>query len=150
MIIRQLTSLFLLLLVFVFSYSASHPEVYGYKILRIIDGDTLEIEANFLPEELGKKLHVRIAGINTPEKGRFAGCSEENMLSLKAKLFVEQEVYKAKDRGILLYGWDKYGGRVLGDVYLDGVLLSKIMLDSGYADKYEGSGPKTDWCKKLK
>jgi endonuclease YncB( thermonuclease family) len=39
----------------------------------------------------------------------------------------------------------KYGGRVLGDVIIDGEPLSKKLIASGYAIPYDG-GTKKSWC----
>ena len=41
--------------------------------------------------------------------------------------------------------WGKYGGRVIGDVILDGKSLSKQLLEKDYARIYCG-GKKESWC----
>jgi endonuclease YncB( thermonuclease family) len=41
--------------------------------------------------------------------------------------------------------WDKYGGRVLGDVILDGKSLREMLIEKGYAREYYGEA-KTSWC----
>jgi endonuclease YncB( thermonuclease family) len=96
--------------------------------------------------ELHRKLSLRVIGVDTPEKGYRAHCVDENMQSLKAKLFTEQEIMKSTDVKIVIHGWDKYGGRVLGDIILDDVPLSKKLIDSGYAVSYSGKGHKRNWC----
>ena len=35
--------------------------------------------------------------------------------------------------------WDKYGGRVLGDIIIDGQSLRKLLLDNGFAREYYGT-----------
>lgn len=119
---------------------------YDYKILRVIDGDTVEIEAPFLPIELKQVLKIRILGVDTPEKGKFARCKQENMMSLQAKLFTEQEISNAKKVQVEIKSWDKYGGRILGDLILDGELLSKRLITNGYAIEYHGEKKTKDWC----
>lgn len=131
-----------LMLIFVVSVVANP---YDYRIIRVIDGDTVEFEAPFLPNPLKQKLSLRIDGIDTPEKGFRADCSEENMKSLNAKLFTEQEIMGALSVKILIRDWDKYGGRVLGDVILDGEKLSERLIKNGYAIPYDG-GHKESWC----
>jgi endonuclease YncB( thermonuclease family) len=40
---------------------------------------------------------------------------------------------------------DKYGGRVLGDVFLDGKRLSEMLIANGFARRYHGE-KKSSWC----
>lgn len=118
---------------------------YAYKVLRVVDGDTVEIEAAYLPKELRNTLYLRIIGVDTPEKGARAKCIREAMGALKAKFFIEQEIKKATKVEITLSKWDKYGGRVLGDILLDDVPVSKKLIDSRLAKPYNG-GKKSGWC----
>jgi endonuclease YncB( thermonuclease family) len=124
------------------------PNKYAFPIKRVIDGDTIEIEAPFLPEELKRKLSVRVVGIDTPEKGSLAKCDLERDKSLRAKQFVESEMIKSKEIKVVIKSWDKYGGRVLGDFILDGQYLSKKMIDNGFAVEYYGEKKSKDWCSK--
>ena len=39
---------------------------YDYKVTRIIDGDTVAFEANFLPAPLKPELSIRVLGVDTP------------------------------------------------------------------------------------
>lgn len=119
---------------------------YDYKVKRVIDGDTVEIEAPFLPKELGNHLSVRILGVDTPEKGHRAKCELENTKAVAASLFTDNEVHAAKDIKVIIKGWDKYGGRILGDLILDGVPLSTKLIQKQYAVPYSGKGQKRDWC----
>mgnify|MGYP003334948626 FL=1 len=43
--------------------------------------------------------------------------------------------------------WDKYGGRVLGDLIIDDKRLSTRLLEAGFAVQYEGEKKVKDWCK---
>lgn len=121
------------------------PSDNNYRIIRVIDGDTIEIEAPFLPKELKQVLHLRILGVDTPEKGKLAKCDLEKSRSNDAKDFVQKEISLSKSYKVILYKWDKYGGRVLGDVILDGKKLSHILLENNYAVQYDG-GKKQKWC----
>ena len=132
----------------VLSHFVEIPGTYSYPINRVIDGDTIEIEAPFLPKELNQKLNLRVLGIDTPEKGILAKCKLEDLKSIAAKQFVEETLSKAKDVKIHLKRWDKYGGRVLGDLEIDGKYLSKLMIETGHAVEYHGEKKSTDWCKK--
>ena len=119
-----------------------------YKILRVVDGDTLEIEAKFLPSSLPQTLKVRIEGIDAPESGHRAFCDKERELAEKAKQFVIETLAKSRKQEVVLKKWGKFGGRILGDVVLDkNKLLSELMVDKGHAVRYDGTGTKKDWCK---
>lgn len=133
------------LLMLFMMFSAAKSEIYNYKVLRIIDGDTVEIEAPYLPAPLKPSLYLRIDGVDTPEKPPLARCPMEDMRSLMAKLFTEQEIGNATDVKIVIRKWDKYGGRVLGDVLLNGIPLSQKLIDSGYGVEYHGKRKKS-WC----
>ena len=56
---------------------SEHMKVYDWKITRVIDGDTIEVAAPWLPDPLNKKLSIRIFGVDTPEKGFRAKCDSE-------------------------------------------------------------------------
>lgn len=127
--------------------STAHAAPYPHKVLRVLDGDTVEIEALFLPPELGKKLHVRVLGVDTPEKGAMAKCAKENELSLKAKDFTHDKIADAKEVLIDIKKWDKYGGRVLGDVYIDGKKLTDLLIENNFGVAYYGKKKVKDWCK---
>lgn len=134
------------ILLFLASVGSSLAEVYEYKVVRVIDGDTITIEAPFLPKELGQTLSLRIVGIDTPEKGYRAKCDKERTKAAHAKQFVENRIELAKEIRIVLIKWDKYGGRVLGDLIIDGEHLSTSLIMRNYAVIYNGSGKKKDWC----
>lgn len=119
---------------------------YDFKVKRVIDGDTVEIDAPFLPKELGNHLSIRVLGVDTPEKGHRAKCELERTKAVAASMFTENEVREAKEVKIIIKGWDKYGGRILGDLVLDGIPLSTKLIQKGFAVPYSGKGQKKDWC----
>ena len=79
--------LFILVLLF-----ATPAFADNYKILRVLDGDTVEIEAKFLPKELKQTLLLRMSGVDTPEIGGKAKCPNENKLAQEAKSLVILEI----------------------------------------------------------
>jgi endonuclease YncB( thermonuclease family) len=123
----------------------SHAEVYDYKINRVVDGDTVEFEATFLPAPLKPKLSVRIFGVDTPEKGHRAGCPSEAAKGEAASKFTKNLVDTAKVKKVEIKAWDKFGGRVLGDIILDGRSLRAELIKNGYAREYYGDKKKS-WC----
>lgn len=119
--------------------------VYDFTITRIVDGDTVAFHAPFLPEPLKKELSIRVYGVDTPEKGHRAKCPQEAQRGEMASAFTKQRVSAAKKRQIVLMDWDKYGGRVLGDVLLDGKSLRQLLIENGFAREYYGEA-KQSWC----
>lgn len=118
---------------------------YDVEILRVIDGDTVAFKADFLPAPLKKELSIRVYGVDTPEKGFRAKCPAEDAKGQAATAFTKQAVQVASKRQIILYDWDKYGGRVLGDIVLDGYSLRALLISKGYAREYYGEA-KQSWC----
>jgi len=128
-------------------YAAKAPQgvTYDAQILRVSDGDTIVISAPFLPQPLKPELAVRIYGVDTPEKGHRAQCPQENERGLLASKFTTNAVAKSTKRQVVLYGWDKFGGRVLGDIVLDGQSLRGMLITNGFAREYFGEA-KQSWC----
>jgi endonuclease YncB( thermonuclease family) len=118
---------------------------YPAEIVRINDGDTVVISAPFLPAPLKPELAVRIFGVDTPEKGHRAQCPQENARGQAATEFTKSAVGASRQRQVVLYGWDKFGGRVLGDIILDGRSLRQGLIANGFAREYFGEA-KTSWC----
>lgn len=129
------------------AYAQKQPAgvMYDVEILRVIDGDTVAFKASFLPAPLKPELSIRVYGVDTPERGYRAKCASEDQRGQAASLFTKKLVSSAKKRQIVLYGWDKYGGRVLGDVILDGYSLRSLLIKNGYAREYYGDAKKS-WC----
>lgn len=137
----------LLISIVVPAYAQKTPEGVTYKanILRVNDGDTVVISVSFLPAPLKPELSVRIFGVDTPEKGHRALCPAEDAKGKAATEFTKSLVSRAQHKQVTLYGWDKYGGRVLGDIILDGQSLRSLLIANGYAREYYGDA-KQSWC----
>jgi micrococcal nuclease len=118
---------------------------YDANILKVSDGDTIVIAAPFLPAPLKPQLAVRIFGVDTPEKGFRAKCESENQRGLAASEFTKKLVGSSQKRQVILYDWDKFGGRVLGDIILDGKSLRQQLIANGFAREYFGEA-KQSWC----
>ena len=127
--------------------SAKTPQgvMYDAQILRVSDGDTIVIAAPFLPAPLKPELAVRIYGVDTPEKGFRAKCPQEDERGKLASKFTTNLVAKSVKRQVVLYDWDKFGGRVLGDIILDGQSLRAQLIANGFAREYFGEA-KQSWC----
>ena len=118
---------------------------YDAVITRVIDGDTVGIQATWLPAPLKPELSIRVFGVDTPEKGHRAACPSEAARGEAATAFTKAQINAATKRQIVLMDWDKYGGRVLGDVLLNGQSLRAMLIQNGFAREYYGEA-KTSWC----
>jgi endonuclease YncB( thermonuclease family) len=121
---------------------ANWVEMREFKGNLCYDGDTCYVTVPALPKEL-QIMSIRILGIDTPEiRGE---CESEKQLAKKARelansLFKSAKVIEFKD-----IDWDKYGGRILANVYLDGELYSDKLIAAGLAKPYFGE-TKESWC----
>ena len=86
---------------------------------------------------------VRILGIDTPElRGK---CAKEKELAMKAKIFANLVFLEARKIEFKDLKWDKYGGRILSNVYIDGYLYADMIINEQLARPYDG-GKKEGWC----
>jgi len=142
---KKLITLLLFLPLMAWAQKTPQGVTYDAKIVRVNDGDTVVISAPFLPAPLKPELAVRIFGVDTPEKGHRAQCSSEAQRGEAASAFTKNAVASTQKHQVTLYGWDKFGGRVLGDMILNGVSLRAELIKNGYAREYFGEA-KTSWC----
>jgi endonuclease YncB( thermonuclease family) len=139
----------LLLPMLVWAQKTPQGVTYDAQILRVSDGDTVVIAAPFLPKPLKPELAVRIFGVDTPEKGFRAQCPSEAQRGEAASAFTKNAIATAAAQGgkfqATLYGWDKFGGRVLGDILINGQSLRAGLIANGFAREYYGDA-KQSWC----
>ena len=143
--------LLLLLAVPMLAFAQKTPQgvTYDAQILRITDGDTVVISAPFLPKPLKPELAIRVFGVDTPEKGFRAQCPSEAQRGEAASAFTKNAINSAAAGGgkfqVTMYGWDKFGGRVLGDILINGQSLRAGLIANGFAREYYGEA-KQSWC----
>ena len=118
---------------------------YDAKFTRLVDGDTVAFRADFLPAPLKPELLLRVYGVDTPEKGHRAKCPSEAERGAAASEFTKNAIKNTTKHQIVLYKWDKFGGRVLGDILLDGQSLRAALIANGFAREYYGDA-KQSWC----
>lgn len=113
--------------------------MYFYKVRdhRVIDGDTLELTL-----DLGFKLHhiifARLTGIDAPEKNTTAGKA--------VKQWVQDLLGKSDNLTCKVLSPDKYGGRWICDVLVDGEIgLSSVLLSKNVVKKFTGKTKKEIW-----
>lgn len=130
---------------------------YKATVANLHDGDTIDVSIvlvasrahrHLADRDLGFNVHevsgkgimlerqsVRLLGCNAPELSTDAG--EAALAFLQTVLHVGDEVT------VTSVNWDKYGGRVDGQVTLpDGRDLAQVMVAAGHAAVWDGKGPK--------
>ena len=119
-------------------------EIIDCKIVDVYDGDTFTFLFPFGNKFLKWKL--RLLGIDTPERRPRKSC-ENRKLQKKAANIVKKEVEKLILNNVVkvqMMKWDKFGGRVLGNIFLGNESLSDILISQGFGKKYNGE-KKTEW-----
>ena len=113
---------------------------YKAKVVKIVDGDTVDVDIDLGFGVTLKDERVRIMGIDTPESR--TSDKVEKVFGLAAKDRVKELIEKdtvlktfaAKD------GEDMKGkfGRILGDFIIGDKMLTEILIEEGHAVKYFG------------
>lgn len=119
------------------------------QVLRVIDGDTIEVRAFIWPGH-SVETRVRLADVDAPEIRRVA-CEEEREAGHRAKAFVEnlltpggQQAARVSIRDVRL---GSFAGRVIAAMELpDGRDLGAVLLEAGLATPYNARG---GWCPSL-
>jgi len=142
---KKLILIFALLPCLVFAQKQPQGVTYDAQIIRVTDGDTVVIAAPFLPAPLKPELAIRVYGVDTPEKGFRGQCDSEKQRGEAASVFTKNLINASQQRQVILYGWDKFGGRVLGDIILNGQSLRAQLIANGFAREYYGDA-KQSWC----
>jgi micrococcal nuclease len=111
------------------------------RIEEIYDGDTVKIIVLF--GETPVKLSLRILGIDTPEIKHADGrLPEENKAAIKVRDYM-RSLFPKNIAKICIRDWDKYGGRVLGELFLEtGENVAEILIHGGWARPYHGEKKK--------
>lgn len=112
------------------------------QVLEVVDGDTIEVSLD-LGFNITYKVRVRILGVDTPEK-----VGDQKAYGLAVKDWSKRWVAAQKGPLYLVSKqWDKYGGRVLGDLQLqDGTSYSALLVARGLGRAYQGEA-KPPWTK---
>ena len=113
------------------------PYIYNARVLRVVDGDTLDVEID-LGFDISIYERIRLYGINAPES-RTRDLKEKER-GIAATKFVESLVMGSGDyRCLMKTKYDRRGkfGRVLADILTSRGWLTEVMLAEGHAEKYE-------------
>ena len=116
------------------------PTDFSYrinKITKIVDGDTIDVLLD-MGFDIKYQSRVRLVGIDTPESR--TRNKEEKVRGLISKEYLKQSLKKAKKLTIKTHKGSETGkfGRILGEIFADGVNLNLKMCKEGYAVQYYG------------
>jgi len=117
---------------------------FTWQVIGIKDGNTLSVNLPGLPPPLNP-VAVRLRRVDTPESGGRAKCASERKLAERATHFTRQAIAAARSIEFRQPSWDKYGGRIDAEVWVDGKLLSDQLIAAGLARQYDG-GKRRGWC----
>ena len=74
---------------------SANADDYVWPVVRVVDGDTVAVDASAdMPPELAE-LKVRLRDVDTPEKGWRAKCEEERVAGQAATAFTEGAIAQA-------------------------------------------------------
>tara|TARA_B100000941_G_C28277508_1_gene434754 strand:- start:216 stop:545 length:330 start_codon:yes stop_codon:yes gene_type:complete len=107
--------------------------LYNAKLVRVIDGDTIDavIDLGF---DVWVKKRVRLYGINTPET-RTRDLNEKQAGIAAKKRLQELIDNSGGTFQIQSHGIGKYG-RCLGTLFIDDANINVLLLEEGLAEKY--------------
>ena len=116
---------------------------YRCKVIKVIDGDTVDVDIDLGFDIIIKGERVRIMGIDTPESRTRDKVEKKFGLASKARL---KELIGGKSGPILKTQINRKGedmrgkfGRILGDFVTDnGRLVTDILVEEGHAVAYFG------------
>ena len=116
------------------------PTDFSYrinKVTKIVDGDTIDVLLD-MGFDIKYQSRVRLFGIDTPESR--TRNKEEKVRGLLSKAYLKDEIKKAKKLTIKTHKGSETGkfGRILGEVFADGINLNLKMCTEGYAVQYYG------------
>ena len=136
------------LTLFVCACTSALAADYAWPVLRVVDGDTVAVDASAdLPAELAR-LSVRLRGVDTLEKGGRAKCPSERQARQAATAFPTAAIAEAQQILVRDPEWGKWGGRVVADLVLDGNSLSEQLITTGHGRAYDG-GRRGSWCNRV-
>lgn len=116
------------------------PNEYKVKVLKIVDGDTVDVDIDLGFGIVLTDERVRIVGIDTPESR--TSDKVEKIFGLASKNRLKELLNK---EAVLITFDDKNGedmkgkfGRVLGDFKCGDSTVSKVLVEEGHAVPYHG------------
>lgn len=118
------------------------------KYLYNYDADTVTFNIPNVHPLIGKKISIRVAGVDTPEVRTKNQCEKQKARA--AKKLVENLLKNAKRIDLENVTRGKYF-RVVANIKIDGNSLTDYLLKNGLAYTYNGgTKPIVNWCKPVR
>jgi len=110
---------------------------YPCKIVKVIDGDTADVDIDLGFGVWLKKQRIRFYGVDTPESR--TSDKEEKVYGILAKKFVMHHLPKGSTQVLRTHkdGKGKYG-RILGEFVVDDTTVNQLLIDTHNAVAYFG------------
>ena len=112
---------------------------YNFEVVKIIDGDTVDVNLDLGFSVILKKQRIRLYGINTPESRTRDLVEKKYGLAAKARL---RELLTDAETLTLKTEIDKKArvkyGRILGTLYADDKNINDTLVKEGLAIEYFG------------
>ena len=124
-------------------YRTFENSILNCKVIEVYDGDTVTIITRLHETEPYAKYKLRLYGIDAPEM-KPKKIIPNRELHIKCAKIVKEYVIslcQGKIFQIKFYNEEKFG-RLMGDIIIDGEMLSQILINKGYVKKYSGDAKK--------
>ena len=117
------------------------PPVKTGVVIKVYDGDTITVATKL--DYTMYRFSVRLSGIDSPEI-KAKSVNEKKLAVLSKDALTKQIIGKTVE--LKNVSMEKYG-RLLANVYYDGIHINKWMLENGFAVPYSGKTKKrpTEW-----
>ena len=136
---------YIIILFFLLSLSVFASSNYGNvkaTFIKNYDGDTITVNIPDYPPIIGKKISIRVNGIDTPELRTKS--PKEKQLARTAKRLVHSLLKNAESLELKNIKRGKYF-RIVADVYYDGKKLADILIKNKLAVPYDGGTKTKNW-----
>lgn len=107
--------------------------VYNAKVIRWVDGDTVDVDIDLGFDIVLHNQRVRLWGIDAPEP--HTRDLSEKQRGLEAKSYCERTVPEGSRIQLKTYKEGKYG-RILGEVLYNNININLLLIEEGHAVKY--------------
>jgi len=110
---------------------------YRVKVVKVVDGDTVDVDIDLGFDVILKNQRVRLAGIDAPES------RTRDLVEKQFGLLAKEVVQDMLSEGLIVLSCTEYDskgkfGRILGDFIVNDVSLVEYMISEGYGVPYNG------------
>lgn len=109
------------------------------RVVSVYDGDTCTVI--YFNGSIPAKTNIRLMGIDCPEIRKSSPL--EKRAAEMVRDYVRQKI-ENKIVQVCFIKHDKYGGRIVGEIFVSGESLSQHLIKRGYGRPYDGS-KKSNW-----